>query len=96
MFGIWIKWLHFLAGDVVTPGFFQDYLNAENILWRPYGGGEMITFNFAYNILTLRFMKASQQLSDERLLRTLAEMNIGKHWDHPDMCMHTTSSELSR
>ncbi|PVD21251.1 hypothetical protein C0Q70_19422 [Pomacea canaliculata] len=65
-----------LFGDVVTPGFFQDYLNAENILWRPYGGGEMITFNFAYNILTLRFMKASQQLSDERLLRTLAEMNI--------------------
>ncbi|CAL1532738.1 unnamed protein product [Lymnaea stagnalis] len=65
-----------LFGDVVTPGFFQDYLNAENTLLRPYGGGEMITFNFAYNLLTLKFMKASQQLGDEQLVKSLTEMNI--------------------
>ncbi|KAK6185943.1 hypothetical protein SNE40_008070 [Patella caerulea] len=65
-----------LFGDVVTPGFFEDYLNAENILHRPYGGGEMITFNFAYNLITLRFMKASQQLSDEVLKIGLKNMNI--------------------
>ncbi|XP_005101039.1 alpha-1-inhibitor 3 isoform X2 [Aplysia californica] len=65
-----------LFGDVVTPGFFQDYLNAENVLYRPYGGGEMITFNFAYNLLTLKFMKASQQLSNDQLKRSLAEMNV--------------------
>ncbi|CAG5133426.1 unnamed protein product, partial [Candidula unifasciata] len=65
-----------LFGDVMTPGFFEDYLHAENILWRPYGGGEMITFNFAYNLYALRFMKASQQLDDERLVKTLREMSI--------------------
>ncbi|BFZ13295.1 hypothetical protein BsWGS_16334 [Bradybaena similaris] len=65
-----------LFGDVVAPGFFEDYLNAENILMRPYGGGEMITFNFAYNLYVLRFMKASEQLSDEQLVKSLREMSI--------------------
>ncbi|XP_055892053.1 C3 and PZP-like alpha-2-macroglobulin domain-containing protein 8 isoform X3 [Biomphalaria glabrata] len=65
-----------LFGDVVTPGFFQDYLNAENILWRPYGGGEMIVFNFAYNLYSLKFMKYSQQLDDAQLSKSLQEMNI--------------------
>jgi hypothetical protein len=63
---------------VVTPGFFEDYLNAENVLWRPYGGGEQITFNFAYNLFTLQFMKNYNQLSVERLATALKEMNIGK------------------
>ncbi|XP_046585013.1 LOW QUALITY PROTEIN: murinoglobulin-1-like [Haliotis rubra] len=65
-----------IFGDVVTPGFFEDYLNAENVLWRPYGTGENIAFNFAYNLLTLRFMKASQQLSEEALQKALYYMNI--------------------
>ncbi|XP_076469788.1 CD109 antigen-like [Babylonia areolata] len=65
-----------LFGDVVTPGFFEDYLNAENVLLRPYGGAEMITFNFAYNIQTLKFMKNSQQLPDDRLKTTLDQANI--------------------
>ncbi|KAK7114537.1 CD109 antigen-like [Littorina saxatilis] len=65
-----------LFGDVVTPGFFEEYLNAENVMHRPYGGGEQITFNFAYNLITLKFMKASQQLSDEQLLNTLRKCNI--------------------
>ena len=63
---------------MVTPGFFEDYLNAENVLQRPYGAGEMIAFNFAYNILTLKFMKSSQQLADKTLQRTLATANVGK------------------
>ncbi|GFO11263.1 Cd109 antigen-like isoform x3 [Plakobranchus ocellatus] len=65
-----------LFGDIVTPGFFEDYLNAENILHRPYGGGEMIAFNFAYNLYTLFFMKASEQLDPEQLSKSLKEMNI--------------------
>ena len=72
--------MYFLVyeGDVVTPGFIEDYLNAENILWRPYGGGEQITFNFAYNLFTLQFMKNYNQLSNERLSVALNEMNIGE------------------
>ncbi|XP_048253504.1 CD109 antigen-like [Haliotis rufescens] len=65
-----------IFGDVVTPGFFEDYLNAENVLWRPYGTGENTAFNFAYNLLTLRFMKASQQLSEDALQKALYYMNI--------------------
>ena len=65
-----------LFGDVVTPGFFEDYLNAENVLYHPYGAGEMVTFNFAYNLLTLKFMKASQQLDNDQLLKSLKEMNV--------------------
>ena len=66
------------TGDIVTPGFFEDYLNAENVLWRPYGGGEQITFNIAYNLLTLHFMKRFNQLSSERLAIALNEINIGE------------------
>jgi hypothetical protein len=62
----------------VTPGFFEDYLNAENVLLRPYGAGESIAFNFAYNLLTLKFMKASQQLTNDRLAKSLDSLNIGK------------------
>ena len=70
--------VHLPAGDVVTPGFFEEYLNAENVLLRPYGAGEMIAFNFAYNILTLKFMKSSQQLGDDTLRKTLATANVGE------------------
>ncbi|XP_076470049.1 CD109 antigen-like [Babylonia areolata] len=63
-------------GDMVTPGFFEDYLNAENILWRPYGAGEQIVFNFAYNLYTLQFMKNYNQLTNKRLAIALNEMNI--------------------
>lgn len=70
--------VHLPAGDVVTPGFFEEYLNAENVLFRPYGAGEMIAFNFAYNILTLKFMKSSQQLGDNTLKKTLATANVGE------------------
>ena len=62
----------------MTPGFFENYLTAENIIMRPYGAGEMVVFNFAYNLITLRFMKSSQQLSDTTLSTSLAELNVGE------------------
>eukprot|EP00106_Octopus_bimaculoides_P012375 XP_014779817.1 PREDICTED: CD109 antigen-like [Octopus bimaculoides] len=66
----------YIFGDVVTPGFFEEYLNAENLLYRPYGVAENIAFNFAYNVLTLKFKKASKQLSDETLRTSLKYLNI--------------------
>ena len=38
----------------------------------------MIAFNFAYNLYTLLFMKASEQLEQDRLQTSLREMNIGE------------------
>jgi len=46
-------------------------------MYRPYGAGEMNMFNFAYNLLTLKFKKANQQLPNDVLKRTLHYMNIG-------------------
>lgn len=66
------------AGDVVTPGFFREFPTTEDIMYRPYGGGEMNMFNFAYNLVTLKFKKANQQLPNDILRRTLRYMNIGK------------------
>lgn len=66
------------TGDVVTPGFFREFPTAEDILYRPYGSGEMNMFNFAYNLLTLKFKKANQQLSNDILQRSLRYMNIGQ------------------
>jgi len=43
------------SGDVVTPGFFREFPTTEDIMYRPYGGGEMNMFNFAYNLITLKF-----------------------------------------
>ncbi|XP_064599225.1 CD109 antigen-like [Liolophura sinensis] len=64
-------------GDVVIPGFFEEYPTAEDILRRPYGSAEQNMFNFAYNLLTLKFKKNSKQLSDPVLMRTLEYMNVG-------------------
>ncbi|XP_069113947.1 CD109 antigen-like [Argopecten irradians] len=66
-----------LFGDVVTPGFFVDYPTAEDIMYRPYGAAEMNMFNFAFNLITLKFKKANQQLPNDVLKRTLHYMNIG-------------------
>ena len=67
------------TGDVAMPGFpDKKSLNAENLIFRPYGGGEMVTFNFAYNMYTLRFLKWSNQLDNTKNLEVLAQMNLGK------------------
>lgn len=66
-----------MFGDVVTPGFFREYLTVEDLMYKPYGAGEMNMFNFAYNLLTLKFKKANQQLSNDVLKKALSYMNIG-------------------
>jgi len=65
----------------VTPGFFKLYMNAEDIFRKPYGAGEMNMFNFAYNLLTLRFKKTNQQLPPDVLSTALSYLNVGGyHW----------------
>ena len=54
-------------------------MNAEDIFRKPYGSGEMNMFNFAYNLLTLRFKKANQQLDAKTLKTSLAYLNIGRY-----------------
>ncbi|WAR12173.1 CPMD8-like protein [Mya arenaria] len=65
-----------LFGDVVTPGFFKLYMNCEDIFRKPYGAGEMNMFNFAYNLLTLKFKKTNQQLPPDVLSTALRYLNV--------------------
>jgi hypothetical protein len=78
--GVLIQCTYFIGtGDVVTPGFITYYMNCEDIFRKPYGAGEMNMFNFAYNLLTLKFKKANQQLDPEVLSRALDYLNVGKN-----------------
>jgi hypothetical protein len=63
----------------VTPGIFREFPTTEDILYRPYGSAEMNMFNFAYNLLTLKFKKVNQQLNNDVLQTSLKHMNIGKN-----------------
>ncbi|RUS68881.1 hypothetical protein EGW08_023360, partial [Elysia chlorotica] len=64
-----------LSGDVVAPGFFENILNAENVLYRPYGSGESAAFNLAYNIHVLLFQWESNQVDMEEEARVLKDLN---------------------
>lgn len=68
----------FCVGDVVGPGFFEEFLNAENTLRKPYGSAEQNMYNFAYNLYNLLYLKATDQLSDQTLVTTLNYLNIGE------------------
>ncbi|GFS03933.1 macroglobulin complement-related 2 [Elysia marginata] len=64
-----------LFGDVVTPGFFENLLNADNVLYRPYGSGESAAFNLAYNIHVLLFQWESNQVDLDEETRVLKDLN---------------------
>ncbi|XP_013420589.1 CD109 antigen isoform X3 [Lingula anatina] len=65
-----------VIGDIVGPAFFQKGLDSMNLLRLPYGASEMNTFNFAYNLYTLKFLKITSQLKDDVMLDALAYMNL--------------------
>ena len=59
------------------PGFFYEYLNAENTIRKPYGGGEQNMFNFAYNLYNLKYQKRTDQLDTDVLKISLSHLNSG-------------------
>ena len=65
-------------GDIVGPGFFEPYLNAENLMRMPYGGAEQNMFNFAANLYFLEFMKVANRLDNKIMNTALEKMTIGK------------------
>ena len=67
-----------IPGDVVGPGFFVDYLDAEVTLRKPFGSGEQNAYNFAYTLYNLLYLKATNQLRTDVRDKALAALNIGK------------------
>ena len=65
-------------GDVVGPGFFVDFLDAEVTLRKPFGSGEQNAYNFAYTLYNLLYLKATNQLRTDVRDKALAALNIGK------------------
>ena len=68
-----------MSGDVVGPGFFTDFLDAEVTLRKPFGSGEQNAYNFAYTFYNLLYLKVSDQLKPETLSTGLEGLNIGKN-----------------
>jgi len=65
-----------IVGDVIGPGFFQDFLDAENTIRKPFGSAEQNMYNFAYNLYNLLYLKLTNQQDLSRLRTTLDHMNI--------------------
>ncbi|CAH1797576.1 unnamed protein product [Owenia fusiformis] len=65
-----------IVGDVVGPGMFEEFLDAENVIARPFGCGEQNMFNFAQNLYNLKFLKITDQLEQAQLKKHLAKMNL--------------------
>jgi len=65
-----------IVGDVIGPGFFEEFLTAENTLRKPFGAGEQAMYNFAYNLYNLKYQKQTNQLNQETLEGTLNHLNI--------------------
>ena len=68
------------SGDVVAPGFYENLLNADNVLYRPYGSGEAAAFNLAYNIHVLLYQWESDQADMEEQDRVLRDLNVGEFY----------------
>lgn len=66
-----------IVGDIVGPGFFEHYLDSENSLRRPFGGGEHNLYNLASNVLYLRYLSGTNQLENNRLKRSIDKINEG-------------------
>ena len=70
--------LFITKGDVVGPGFAEDFLDAELTLRKPFGSGEQNAYNFAYTLYNLLYLKTTNQLKTDVLDKALLHLNIGE------------------
>ena len=61
-----------LEGDVVSPGFFEDYLTTDSVVGIPWDNAEGRMFDFAINLQTMRYLQATNQLSRDAMEKALA------------------------
>lgn len=53
------------------PGLFKSYVTQDSVMDVKEGSGETYIFDFGYNVLTLRFLKATDQLDQSTLTTSL-------------------------
>jgi len=66
------------AGDLVSPGMFEDHLTSLNTAWAYHDSGEGYVFEFAVNLQTLNYLQTINLLEDEHLEMALEYMQSSK------------------
>ena len=64
----------YFAGDVVSPGFFEDHLDAGNTVSIPDDSAEGYMYDYAINLQTLRYLQRTRALSDDVAQKALEYM----------------------
>lgn len=59
-------------GDVVSAGFFEDYLTTDSIVGLPHDSADGYMFDFAVNLQTLKYLQATNSL-DAGTIATVLE-----------------------
>lgn len=68
-----VAYVH-VFGDVVSPGFFEDHLDAGNTVSIPDDSAEGYMYDYAINLQTLRYLQRTRALSDEVAQKALEYM----------------------
>jgi len=66
------------AGDLVSPGMFEDHLTSLNTAWAYHDSGEGYVYEFAVNLETLNYLQTINLLEDDKLAITLEYMQTSK------------------
>jgi len=66
------------AGDLVSPGMFEDHLTSLNTAWAYHDSGEGYIFEFAVNLQTLNYLQTINLLDTDTLDTTLEYMQSSK------------------
>nr|UCK81481.1 macroglobulin-complement related protein-like 3 [Arenicola marina] len=61
-------------GDVVSPGFFEDYLSADNTAGVPHDSAEGYMYDYAINLQTLQYLENTRALDKDSELKVLEYM----------------------
>ena len=67
-----------ISGDVVGPGLFRDWLDAEVTLRKPTGSAEENMYSFGYIVYNLIYQKETNQIKEDVLNISLDHLNICK------------------
>ena len=66
------------AGDVVSPGFFEEHLDMALTVGIPHDSAEGYMIDFAVNLQTLRYLQSTNALSTEVARKALKYMTSSK------------------
>ena len=71
--------IFYFAGDVVTPGIFEDYITAWSTIMMPHDCAEGYLYEIGINLLVLKYLQILQALDVDTLDRVKGFLNTGEH-----------------